>query len=127
MINPRRVMAHGKLIEIETLETPTMRARGARKTNRKEEFAIVPLQWAAGIAKETNTQRSLVWIVLLYLSFKAKSRTFPVSNIVCSRYGISRYIKLRTLEILAAAGRITIEQRNGCSPVVTLVGFPDPK
>jgi hypothetical protein len=81
MINPRWVMAHGKMIEIETLETPTMVARKSRKAKQGEEFAIVPLKWAAAIAKDTNTQRGLVWIVLLYMSWKAKSKTFPVSNV----------------------------------------------
>jgi hypothetical protein len=127
MINPRWVMTHGKMIEIETLETPTMVARKSRKAKQGEEFAIVPLKWAAAIAKDTNTQRGLVWIVLLYMSWKAKSKTFPVSNVALARYGNSYDTKLRTLKDLEAAGRITIQQRNGCAPIVTLIGFPDPK
>jgi hypothetical protein len=126
MIDPRYVTAHGKRFLVETLETPRMAARRARKPKRGEEFAIVPLQWAAGIAKDTNTKRSLVWIALLYLSWKEQSKTFPVSNVALAQFGISRYIKLRTLERLAAIGRITVQQRNGCAPLVTLIGFPDP-
>jgi hypothetical protein len=126
MSNRRWIRAHGKMIVVETLDMPGTAASGARKAKREEDFAIVPLQWAAGVAKDTNTQRALVWITLLYLSWKAKSQTFPVSNVALARYGISKYIKLRTLETLAAAGRITVEQRDGCAPVVTLVGFPRP-
>jgi hypothetical protein len=128
MIDPRWVTAHGKLIEIETLETPGTALRRARKAKRdEEEFAIVPLQWAAGIAKDTNTKRALIWIVLLYLSWKAKNRTFPVSNVTLTRYGIAKDTKLRVLKNLAAVGRITIEWKEGCAPIVTLIGFPNPK
>ena len=128
MIDPRWITAHGKRILVETLEMPDMAVRRTKKTKRKEEeFAIVPLQWAAGIAKDTNTQRALVWIALLYLSWKAKGRTFPVSNVALTRYGIAKDTKLRALKNLAAVGRIAIEWKDGCAPLVTLVGFPDPK
>jgi hypothetical protein len=125
--NRRSVTAHGKLIEVEDLDTPTMIAPATKKAKRQEEFAIVPLQWAAGIAKDTETQRALVWIVLLYLSWKAKNKTFPVSNVIVAPYGIGQDTKLRALADLEAVGRITVQQNPGCAPLVTLIGFPNPR
>jgi hypothetical protein len=124
MSNPRWSVVHGKKIEIETVDTPSPAARAARKAKRQEPFAIVPLPWAAAIARETNSRRALVWIVLLYMSFKADSKTFPVSNAALARYGIGRYTKRRIFDKLEATGRMTIRQKTGCAPIVTLVGFP---
>jgi hypothetical protein len=127
MSNRRWVTAHGKTFEVETIETPGVTARKTRKTKQEKEFAIVPLKWAATIAKETEAQRTLVWIVLLYLSFKARSKTFLVSNATMARYGISHDTKTRALKDLEAIGRVVVRQRKGSAPVVTLIGFPDPR
>jgi hypothetical protein len=123
MINPRWVTAHGERILIETLETPSTQARNAKKSKQQEEFVMVPLQWAAAAAKDTNTRGAMVWIFLLYMAWKTKSPTFPLSNVALVKYGISRYIKLRILAELEAAGRITVQRQNGRATVVTLVGF----
>jgi hypothetical protein len=127
MSNRHWVTAHGKTFAVRTLETPSMAAHAARKAKRGEEFAIVPLKWAAGIARDTNTHHAWVWIVLLYLSWQAKSPTFPVSNAIFIRYGISHDTKTRALKELEAIGRIVVQQRPGCAPIVTLVGFPEPR
>jgi hypothetical protein len=124
MINPRYVTAYGKRILIETLETPHLQKSEA---NRKEKFTKVPLQWAAEIAKCTGTRRAMVWILLLYMVWRNRSTTFPLSNAILARYGVSREMKRRTLEKLEAAGRIKVERRYKQSPIVTLLLVPKMK
>jgi hypothetical protein len=124
MSNPRYVAAHGKRILVETLETPGLKVR---EVSRQEEFARVPLQWAAEVAKCTKTRRAMVWILLLHMAWKNRSTTFPLSNVILTRYGISREMKRRILEKLEAAGLIKVERQHGRAPVVTLVLVPKMK
>jgi hypothetical protein len=122
MINPRWVMAHGKQILIETLDTPNMARKG-----KQEEFIKLELQWAADTAKAAGTPGAMVWIVLRYMAWKTKSPTFPLPNVMLTRYGISREIKRRVLTKLEAAGRIKIERRYKQSPLVTLLAGSNSK
>jgi hypothetical protein len=124
MINPRWVTTHGKRILIETLETPGMQAREAMK---QQQFVKVPLQWAADAAKATGTRGAMVWILLLHMAWKTKSTTFPLSNIMLARYGVSREMKRRVLEKLEAPGRIKIERRWKRNPIVTLLTIKNSK
>ena len=124
MINPRWVTTHGKQILVETLETPSMKAREARK---QQQFAKVPLQWAADAAKATGTRGAMVWILLLHLAWKTKSRTFPLSNAMLARYGVSREMKRRVLEKLEARGWIKIERRWKRNPIVTMLTIKNSK
>jgi hypothetical protein len=118
MINPHWVTAHGKPILVEELETPGMKIR---KTRKQQEFVKVPLQWAADAAEVTGTRGAVVWILLLYMAWKTKCLTFPLSNVMLARYGVSREIKRRALEKLEASGLIKIERRRKQSPIVTLL------
>jgi hypothetical protein len=118
MTDPRWVIAHGKQILVETLETPSMKALEATK---HQQFVKVPLQWAADVAKATGTRGAMVWILLLHMAWKTKSTTFPLSNVMLVRYGVSREIKRRVLEKLEASGQIKIERRRKRNPIVTLL------
>ena len=124
MINPRWVTAHGKQILVETLETPSMEALEPKK---HEQFVKLPLQWAADAAKATGTRGAMVWILLLHTAWKTKSTTFPLSNVMLARYGVSREMKRRVLEKLEASGRIKIERRWKRNPIVTLLTIKNSK
>jgi hypothetical protein len=124
MINHRWVTTHGKRILIETLETPGMQAREAMK---QQQFVKLPLQWAADAAKATGTRGAMVWILLLHMAWKTKSTTFPLSNIMLARYGVSREMKRRVLEKLEASGRVKIERRWKRNPIVTLLTIKNSK
>ena len=124
MIHPRWVTAHGKQILVETLETPSMKAPESKKHGQ---FVKLPLQWAAAAAKATRTRGAMVWILLLHMSWKTKSTTFPLSNVMLARYGVSREMKRRVLEKLEASGQIKIERRWKRNPIVTLLTIKNPK
>ena len=55
------------------------------------------------------------------MAWKTKCSTFPLSNVMPARYGVSREIKRRTLEKLEVSGLIKIERRRKQSPIVTLL------
>jgi hypothetical protein len=111
--------ARGGCILVETLETTPRQKKSEAK--RQEEFAKVPLQWAAELAKGTGTRRAMVWIVLLHLAWKNGSMTFPFSNVMLTRLGVDRRMKYHMLEKLEEAGLIKVEHRPKQSPIVTLV------
>jgi hypothetical protein len=120
MSNPRYVSAHGKPILVETLDAL---GRPARKTNRKD-FTLLPLEWAAGAAKAARTPGATVWILLHYMAWKTKSATFPLSNMLLARYGVTRYTKYRILANLEKAGWIKTQRRHKQALLVTLLVVP---
>ena len=122
MINPRWVTTHGKRILIETLETTGMQARG-RKAKKREEFALVPLQWMAAATKTTNTRGAMVLVLPLYMAWKNKSETFSLSNAAFTRYGINRETKRRVLRKLEVSGWLKIERPHGRAPIITLLSI----
>lgn len=119
MSNISRVFSHGKWIEIETLETPTIPTR-----RRKDPFVMVPLDLAAAMAKATNTQQAFVYMALLYAAWRAKGKPFAFTNVQLDQAKIGRFVKRRTLDALQAAGLIEIEQRPGRAPIITLKDCP---
>lgn len=117
----RYVMSHGRRIEVETLDTcvePT-------KTRRREAglFIKVPVPSAIAMTKATRTPKALIGMLLLHLAWRARSKTFPVSNEMLKRYGVTRETKRRALAELEAAGLIKVERRRGRAPVVTVTGL----
>jgi hypothetical protein len=111
-------MAHGKTIEVETLDTPSVAAGAERGPER----VMIPLQWMADAARDAEILGAMVLVVLQYTAFRKHNETFPLSNTVLARYGVSRDIKRRVLKKLEAAGRITVKWRGTKSPIVTLIG-----
>jgi hypothetical protein len=106
------VIRDNRRIEVESLETGI-------KTGRAEPFVKVPLSWALKAAKATKTNKALVWIELLYVSWKTKGTTFPFSNERLN--GVTRYTKYRALRELEVEGLITVKRQHKKAPVVTLI------
>lgn len=91
------------------------------KRKKTELFAVVPLASAAAAYRALKCPRAMVWLWLLHQARKTGKSTVAVPNGVLVRYGVSREIKRRALQELAAAGLVTIEQRQRKTPVVTLL------
>jgi hypothetical protein len=91
--------------------------------SKKDPFVRLPLWFAVEAAKATKTPAALVWVELVYQSWKAKSLTFPLSNGRLKKAGVSREIKRRALRDLERAGLIMVERRHGRAPRVTLVAL----
>jgi hypothetical protein len=81
----------------------------------------VPLWWAIEAVKATNTPKAMVWVRLLYVSWRYKNRTFRLPNSWLKTEGIGRTTKYRALRELEAAGLVRVERQNGKSPTVTLI------
>jgi hypothetical protein len=100
------------------------RARMLTKRSEKERFAMVPLAWAADIAKATGDSGAMILLLLAYLAWKERGPTFALSNEIATKYGISRWGKYRALARLEKAGKIRIQRRSGQALSVTLLsGF----
>jgi hypothetical protein len=123
---PSRVWSHGKWIEVGYIDDqPPIKARAEkRRQRRKEAFAVVQLQWAADMAKATETPGALVWILLIYKAWKTKSTVFPLTSDLLRQYGVHRETNRRVLAKLEASGLIKVERRNRQAPTITLLLKP---
>jgi hypothetical protein len=101
---------------VETVTT----YEGPAKRKKAEPFVIVPLGWAVRATKATSTPQALVWIRLLHLAWKAKTRTICLPSKWLEDQGVSRFAKNRALDGLEAGGLISVERRHRKSPRVTL-------
>ncbi len=117
------VYRHGKRIEVEVLNPVAISRQSKARRREADLFAKVPLRWAAAAAKATQTQQAMIWVLLQHMAWRAKSMTFPFPNSVLERLGVERRAKNRALQKLERAGIITIKQKPGCAPVVTLLGI----
>ena len=112
------VLRHGRRIEVETLETGATARR-----RRVAPFVKMPLTWAARASIATNCPKAMVWVWLLHQAWKTKSATVRVPNGALAKYGISRWVKRRTLRQLEGAGLITIKLEPRKTPVVTVLSL----
>jgi hypothetical protein len=94
-----------------------------RKETAAEPFVRVPLWWARLAAKATRTPKALVWVELLYASWKAQSPTVTFPNARLRRQGVSDHSRSQALRELAADRLVTIEWRQGKNPLVTLIAI----
>jgi hypothetical protein len=105
---------HGRRIKVEKLDTPP-------KRKKREPFALIPLAKAADVCRALNVPGIMVVIVLFYLAWKAKGKSFSFSNELLLRYGVSRFTKYRVLTKLGAAGVIRQRQRGKKTPEITVL------
>ena len=115
------IVRNGQRIAVTTHELPHLSRRRQQRTS--ETFAKVPLAWAAKAAKATNTRKALVWIKLIYTTWRAKGE--PVALSVGRVGSISRQTKCRALRELEAAGLVTVVWRGRKTPLVSVKLRPD--
>jgi hypothetical protein len=112
----RVVRSHGKDVDVDR---PTTKTR-----DRANDFALVPLAWAADVAKAANSPSAMVLVLLAYLAWKTKNPTFVLSNDRLKRYGVKRGVKHRVLARLEKAGIIKIVRSGRQAPLITLLIDP---
>ena len=121
MSRVRAILSHGKYMKVVGADT----TRPARKLSGKQnDFALVPLGWAADVTAAMNTPGYMVFTLLAYLAWKSKSSTFVLSNDYLKRYGVDRDAKRRALARLEKAGVIRIERHGRHAPMATLLIEP---
>ena len=109
--------------DLENLKLPEDMV-GVRVTPRKiairrKQFVQVP--W--GLVETLLGASSCTWYVAMYLAhlhWKSGNVTVKLANGMLQEDGVSRASKWRALAELERRGLVTIERKNGKSPVVTL-------
>src|SRR5262245_30480502 len=94
------------------------------KRKKVEPFVMVPLWWIELATKATRSPTTMVLIELLYASWRAKRRTFPLPNSRLRRLGVNRETKRRVLRALEQEGLIKVDRRGRKTPTVTLLLLP---
>ena len=69
-------------------------------------------------------RQALVWHYLHHLVWSTKSRTVQLSNKTLASWGVSRWMKYRSLQKLEQAGLVMVERQPRKSPHVTLLAPP---
>jgi hypothetical protein len=98
-----------------------LHAAAPRKRAKAKPFAVMDLQDAARAFKAMNCPKAMVYVWLMHQARKTGSRSIPVPNGVLAKYGVSREIKRRALQDLAALGVIELEQQTRKTPVTILL------
>jgi hypothetical protein len=80
----------------------------------------VSLDEAAEYARSAGTPSAMVWLLLFYMAWKTRSRTFRLSNEMLALYGVNRWTKYRVLARLAKDAKVEILQQDHLSVTVTL-------
>jgi hypothetical protein len=112
----RYVTRQGRQIAVETL--PGINAPHRRR--KDDQFAKVPMRWAAEAVKATKAPEILVCVDLQYRAWKAKGQSFVLPNRWLEENGVSRKAKSRILRDLEAADLIKAVRRKGKNPRITL-------
>ena len=94
----------------------------APRRGKADLFIRVPLKRAEEVCKTAGPQATVVWTLLLYMAWRAKSSRFACPNGLMRQFGICRQTKYRALEKLEAAGIIAVDRPPRRSPIVTLLG-----
>ena len=79
------------------LPVPGLQSRTRRARKTTDQFAMVPIWWVEQAAKATNIPRAFVLVWLLYLAWKTKSNTFPLTNVELR--GVHRNTKYKMLPL----------------------------
>jgi hypothetical protein len=88
-------------------------------------FITCSLSWLAKVRPLVHTSGQMLVLLLLYREcLICRSRTVALSNADLTAMGIGRRTKYRLLTGLQEAGALTVKQKNGRSPRVTLHWFP---
>jgi hypothetical protein len=98
-----------------------LHARAPVKRKKQEPFVKVPLALATKVAKATGGRRMLVWLYLLFQSWRRQQPSVTVSSTDLKKLGVGRQVKVRALRDLEAAGLIVVEWRANKNPVATFV------
>jgi hypothetical protein len=100
---------------------------GVLQTHKSTEKFLkgpIPLKWLqkAGTLPGKAAQ---VGNALWYLAGLTKNKTVPLSNGLLSEFGVDRNAKYRALKLLSEAKLISVAQKNGQSPRITILECPE--
>ena len=92
-----------------------------RRSGRTEPFVQIPHKAIVAVSEVLRgTKQFLVWLYLFHRVWADKCRTVAIANQTLSAWGVGRREKYKALRRLEAAGLISVEWRQRCSPLVTL-------
>ena len=120
MNNIRKVFAHGKIIEVETLEVGPPAPKSVRSRKRHIKF---PGLWEEVLAKPRASGATfLVALVLLYEAWRLASRGYkPVvklTDVMMKRVHVGAKGKRAALQYLSRRGLVGVEWRPNRNPLV---------
>jgi hypothetical protein len=94
-------------------------------TQRPVKFLKGPIPWTwLQMAARLPGKSLFVGLALWRLAGAMKSRTVRLANSEVEALGVSRSAKSRALRTLEQTGLITIDQKPGCLPRVTILEVP---
>jgi hypothetical protein len=123
--NVRRVYAHGKWIEVETLDTGSAVPKRARNPKR---FAKFPWLWLEVLSKpRASSATFLVAAILLDEAWQLSNRSFKpivkLTDVMLKRVGVEERGKRTALVTLEQRKLVSVARRANRNPLVTVHFF----
>jgi hypothetical protein len=116
------VQAHGRTIEVRTLEPIGKRRTPSDKVPFEGRIIGCPIWWLQRVLQTNPDGRELVVALYIWRRHVVTKRwTFDVSNGELKAIGVGRQAKYRAFTKLEGAGLITFECENREAPVVTIL------
>src|SRR5262245_30456687 len=112
----------GKLIAVET--DPVFDGKPKPKKKRRLWVKLTEVQ-AERLAGASSVTTIIVFHYLLFLSFRARTRSVRLTNIAMAKLNIDRQRKRRALFELERLGLIGVKKFNRCSPQIVILDLPE--
>jgi hypothetical protein len=106
------------LIEVETVD---LESELKPKNKRPRVFVLVTQCQRERLLKAKRITTYHVFLYLLELSFRARSKTVRLSNDAMAKFNIGRMGKYRALDELEDLGIVRLKKRGRNSPEVTIL------
>jgi hypothetical protein len=114
--------AHGKRIEVVTVESPDDGRTKATKAPPEERFFGCPIWWLRAVLPVVKSKGELVVAMYLFrLRHVTKNKTVVAPNKWLKEMGIDRRRKYRALARLERAGLVVVERHGKAAPEVTFL------
>lgn len=84
-------------------------------------YVRVPLWWIKAANETGGKFAASVALMIWYRSSVTKTDTVTISNVLGRMFGVGRKQKASGLAALSNAGLVRVSQKQGCSPIVTLL------
>ena len=111
--------------DLEALRAQNKNSAPYRRRRLEETFARIPHYRALALYRHVGGRAWVVLVELDRIIFKSRGRNpieLPSRNLKAA--GLSAFDKRRALELLSAAGVISVQHRPGKAPLVTHSWFP---
>jgi hypothetical protein len=123
-MNQNKELISNSLEQIFKNSAPTVKGRDYKKNQFNRFIKTISYDWISTACQLSGTA-TRVGLILWFLSGLNNNRTVKLTNRYLDDFGLHRTSKYEGLRQLQKAGLVSVTQRNGSSPSVTINDPPE--